>query len=33
MGRNPTEKCLLGTSQRFTAVDVVGSLPEKESAR
>lgn len=33
MGRNPTEQCLLGTLLLFIAVDVVGPLPEMESAR
>lgn len=33
MGRNPTEQGLLGTLLWFIAVDVVGSLPEMESAR
>lgn len=32
MERNPTEQCL-GTLLRFIAVDVVGPLPEMESAR
>ena len=33
LGRNPTEQSLLGTLLRFIAVDVVGPLPEMESAR
>lgn len=33
MGRNPSEQCLLGTLLRFIALDVVGPLPEIESAR
>lgn len=33
MGRNPTEQGLLRTLLQFIAVDVVGPLPETETAR